>query len=209
MLGYLRIMSLSFLRYSWMAGVFFRSEQTGSFIPGCGGALISDRWIVSAAHCFVDGAGQVEDPDNVAFLLGSLDLVEGGVFDTVSRIIVHPGYDDITSANDIALLELPGPVDFEPIAIPNLNNPVPVNGETSTVTGWGVTAEGGTQSRFLMEVDLPIVAHNACVVHYESLQDGSVGENIAVCAGGSPGGGRDSCQGDSGGPLFVPRGLRR
>ena len=74
------------LRYTWMTGVFFRN-QAGNFSAGCGGALISDRWIVTAAHCFIDDSGQVEDPDNVRILLGSLDLSEGGFFGNISRII--------------------------------------------------------------------------------------------------------------------------
>jgi uncharacterized repeat protein (TIGR01451 family) len=70
-------------------------------------------------------------------------------------------------------------------------------GTTSTVTGWGTTASGGTVSQTLLEVELPIVTNADCNNVY-GIIIGSM-----VCAGGTPAGGTDSCQGDSGGPLVV------
>ena len=187
-------------RYPWMASIYFRVADN-RFLPGCGGSLISDRWIVSAAHCFVNG-GVPADPNNVAFLLGATDLTsDDGIFNVVSRIVVHPEYNPNTQENDIALLELPQPVGFEPITLPSVANPVPIDGELATAAGWGATSEGGPQSNQLLEVDLPIVAHNACLPFYQN----SLNQPLMLCAGGVPFGGRDSCQGDSGGPLFVTR----
>ena len=187
-------------RYPWMASIYFRVADN-RFLPGCGGSLISDRWIVSAAHCFVNG-GVPADPNNVAFLLGATDLTsDDGIFNVVSRIVVHPEYNPNTQENDIALLELPQPVGFEPITLPSVANPVPIDGELATAAGWGATSEGGPQSNQLLEVDLPIVAHNACLPFYQN----SLNQPLMLCAGGVPFGGRDSCQGDSGGPLFVIR----
>ena len=187
-------------RYPWMAAIYFRFADN-RFLPGCGGSLLSERWIVSAAHCFVNG-GVPADPNNVAFLLGATDLTsDDGVFSVVSRIIIHPEYNPNTQENDIALLELPEPVGFEPITLPSVANPVPIDGELATAAGWGATSEGGPQSNQLLEVDLPIVAHNACLPFYQN----SLNQPLMLCAGGVPFGGRDSCQGDSGGPLFVTR----
>ena len=187
-------------RYPWMAAIYFRVDGN-RFLPGCGGSLVSDRWIVSAAHCFVD-SGVPSNPNNVAFLLGATDLTsDDGIFSVVSRIVIHPDYNPNTQENDIALLELPDPVGCQPITLPSLANPVPIDGELATAAGWGSTSEGGSQSTQLLEVDLPIVAHNACLPFYQN----SLNQPLMLCAGGVPQGGRDSCQGDSGGPLFVNR----
>ncbi|OED41179.1 hypothetical protein AB833_10530 [Chromatiales bacterium (ex Bugula neritina AB1)] len=190
------------LRYPWMASLFFQGEGT-AFFPGCGGSLISDRWILSAAHCLIDSqTGQQLSPENVLVLLGSVDLAsDSRVFTDVSRVVVHPNYNSNTLQNDLALLELAESVDFSPITLSNSTNPVPENGERATVAGWGNTAEGGNLSILLQEVDLPIVSHNACLPFYNNL---SPVNNL--CAGRLLSGGQDSCQGDSGGPLFVPRG---
>lgn len=92
---------------------------------------------------------------------------------------------------------------------------MPQVGEISTVAGWGRTSEGGESSDRLLEVDLPIIGHNSCVLRYRGSPDPDIArlaafidEATMVCAGGAPEGGRDSCQGDSGGPLFVERGNR-
>lgn len=190
-------------RYPWMASVYFRSSGT-LFFPGCGGSLISDRWILSAAHCFVDrDTGVQQSADDVRILLAALNLAtDDGLFLRPSRIVVHPQYDPQTFKNDIALIELTTTVDIQPITLPTPANPVPQDGELATVAGWGDTAEGGSASSQLLEVDLPIVTHNSCLAFYPD----SLDQTAMVCAGGSRAGGEDACQGDSGGPLFVPRG---
>ena len=198
------------LRYPWIAAIYFREPGNGFFLPGCGGSLISERWILSAAHCFVDSAtGQQRSPDSVGFLLGNTDLTtQEGVFGSVSRIVVHPEYTAAPLHSDIALLELSEPVDFEPLTISNTANPVPQNGERAIVAGWGATFQGGGISPRLRQVDLPVVAHNACLPFYSNVSQIRLTEANIVCAGGSQFQRRDACQGDSGGPLFVPRGNR-
>ncbi|MEM7259333.1 MAG: serine protease, partial [Pseudomonadota bacterium] len=190
-------------RYPWMASVYFRSSGT-LFLPGCGGSLISDRWILSAAHCFVDReTGVRQSVDDIAVLLGALNLSsDDGLFIRASQLVVHPDYDPQTFRNDIALIELVSSVDLQPITLPTPANPVPQAGELATVAGWGRTSEGGSSSSQLLEVDLPIVTHNSCLAFYAN----SLNQNAMVCAGGARDGGQDACQGDSGGPLFVPRG---
>ena len=193
--------SVTDLRYPFMAAAFFRAPSSNLFSQGCGGSLIADRWVMSAAHCVTDAqSGRVRDADEVALVLGAPNLNSTDrIVRFVSSVTVHPEYNRANNRNDIALLELSEPVSLQPITLSNTANPVPNDGEIATVAGWGATSETGGGTRQLQETDLPIVSTNACQSLYGSIIDGP----SMVCAGGAR---QDACFGDSGGPLFVTRG---
>ncbi|MEZ4557454.1 MAG: trypsin-like serine protease [Caldilineaceae bacterium] len=153
---------------------------------------IDPTWVLTAAHCVVDWNAAT----TLYVLVGRHDLTSSaGSVVAVTRILVHPQYNDGNSDADIALLQLARPLADTTVSLA----PVPVaTGDTATVIGWGTTAEGvsSSASDVLMQVDVPIVSTAACVASY----GGSITANM-LCAGR---GGADSCQGDSGGPLMVP-----
>ena len=191
-------------RYPFMASVYFDLDGDNNFIPGCGGSILSSRWVMTAAHCMVNSeTGEQLPASAVAVLVGALDLTDltQGTLVRAQSINVHPAYNIPTSSTDIALIELSEAVDFPVITLPVAGSDVPTNDELAIVTGWGLTQEGGSPSSDLLEVALPIVSHEQCLTSYPL----SLTLDANVCAGGGASGGRDSCQGDSGGPLFVPR----
>jgi trypsin len=120
----------------------------------------------------------------------------------VSRIIVHPEYDDETMTNDLALLKLQDPLLYvvgpgvgatKPIKLPPQRSP---SSGVAIVSGWGTTSQGGQPSQALREVEVQIVNQMQCNLSYQfRVTSGQ------MCAGYLLGG-KDSCQGDSGGPLF-------
>jgi len=158
----------------------------------CGGSLVREDWVVTAAHCV-----QGESASSIEVIIGLHNVggTSGAQSRNVAEIIVHPQYSGNSLNNDYALLRLSSPItDFEPIqlATDTAHDEEPV---MSTTMGWGATSSGGSSSAYLLEVDVPI--DDSCGNYSNSEIT-----NHMVCAG-YQNGGADSCQGDSGGPLIM------
>lgn len=168
----------------------------------CGGTLIAQKWVATAAHC-VDGGMQ---PFQLAVLPGILSLKDPGAKRVaVKRIVVHPQWNPSTTDFDIALLELDSAVPTSPKAkaVPIASTQAdPAVGAKLTVSGWGATKEGGPGSVILLTADIPVVSRETC--NKAASYDGGITGNM-ICAGREQGG-IDSCQGDSGGPAITGAG---
>lgn len=178
--------------YPWHVGLV-----TSSMYLICGGSIISEDWVLTAAHC-VDGI------DIASVMIGDHDITSNSETSTarlveVGQVISHPDYDSNTFDNDIALLKLSNSLEFSREVAPVCLPPDPNNqyvGVTATVTGWGATSEGGSTSPQLQEVDVPVLSNTVCSSSYSSITSNM------LCAGLTQGG-KDSCQGDSGGPMVY------
>ena len=166
---------------------------------GCGGALVGDKYAVTAAHC-TDGV----DPQDMTVVVGNTDL--GSFNDALSfsiavkTIIQHENYDPSTTQNDISILELDEEVDLfsfpniKPVCLP-VQNKIYAD-QDAVVSGWGTVEAGGSATSVLNEVGVKIFADEDCAD-----MTGSTTEDM-ICAGVKEGG-KDACQGDSGGPLIT------
>ncbi len=177
----------------------------------CGGNLIADNWVVSAAHCLFrsdnsTGSLTQVSADTIRVILGIDNLNDSPVEElVVTNIIIHEDYDPSSqsSPNDIVLLELAHTTDTQKMDLFLQNTS---EGMNSVVTGWGATSfdplteNAGGFPEQLMEVTVPIVSNDTCASVYSAL--GGIIESSQLCAGLQEGG-KDSCSGDSGGPLMV------
>jgi len=160
--------------WPWIV-VFSFGGTDGSRAGGCGGTLVADRWVVTAAHCLERKNGQLQTADSISVVIGehtiwSDDYVsDDDDYDDIrknlelEKIILHEDYDSNTNQHDIALLKLKEPLDlsvYTPACMPASG--VDFTGETAWVYGWGTTEMGGSIVDTLRETTQTILSNEEC-----------------------------------------------
>lgn len=179
-------------QYPWLVAVGLSGDGTPYERQRCGGSVITETVVITAAHCVENAA----DADELAVFSGSVDLESDAIVETTVADfhIAHDYNEPVDFANDWALLLLDEPVDVEPIDV----GTEPTEFDTLETAGWGETGSGyPTVARW---VELPFVDDEACGDAYPGEFDAAT----MLCAGDLENGGIDSCQGDSGGPIMAP-----
>lgn len=185
--------------YPWAVALVSSGSSNAFNGQFCGGALIGNQWVLTAAHCLAPFS-----TSQVNLVIGRHDLrTDTGIRVASQQFIIHPDYNDETSDNDIGLIKLASPVTQTTIGLPTPSVISTITtGSPVTAIGWGTTMHANdvssAPSPVLLEVILPIVSQSVCALA------NNITENM-ICAG-LPEGGKDTCQGDSGGPLVSKQG---
>ncbi|KAM9294882.1 transmembrane protease serine 11E-like [Morus bassanus] len=163
----------------------------------CGASVISNTWLVTAAHCF---RGE-SDPRRWTASFGIL-LRPPKQKKFVRRIIIHERYSNsiFDHEYDVAVVELASPIEFtsdvHSVCLPEASHVFPDNA-SCFVTGWGALENDGYSVNHLRQAEVKLISTTTC--NSRQVYGGAIKPGM-LCAGYLEGH-VDACQGDSGGPL--------
>ncbi|XP_077284928.1 CLIP domain-containing serine protease B4-like [Arctopsyche grandis] len=196
--------------FPWHIALYLYSMNKLSISYHCGGTLMSNSIVITAAHC-VTAHNAPMAPNRFAIALGKFDLYSkepGAIIIKVSQVIVHENYGYTSLQNDIALLLLETKVNYNEYIQPvcmweeaNTNKQSVFN-VVGKVPGWGKN-EREELSQYLYAASVPIVDDLICFQSHEAFYSKYL-TNKTICAGYPRGNGTNVCNGDSGGGLVIP-----
>uniref|UniRef100_A0AAG5DP17 Peptidase S1 domain-containing protein n=1 Tax=Anopheles atroparvus TaxID=41427 RepID=A0AAG5DP17_ANOAO len=195
--------------FPWHVGIFQIEYRLPVY--SCGGSLVTNRFVLTAAHCVVNADnGYTLSKDIFVLQLGYHEL---GVADNctqqlgVKAVYVHPKFRNSVHRHDLAVLELERPVRFNDRILPicldtdEEDRTTEFYRNVGKIAGWGYT-EYDDVSSWLRMTDVPIVNYTRC------LENNPVGFHRTIHDGMFCGGhanGTNVCNGDSGGGLVTYR----
>ena len=204
--------------WPWIVEFFMRDAPGSNMGYTCGGTIIDEHWVITAAHCVLDNAGNKLGGFIGTFAQWRSSKDDDGEFSMEAppeNVWVHPLYGQGSGNNhDVALIRYDNSI-FEKAVKKGAAGKVAaacmpcmdyVPGDACWVAGWGTLEQGGNTPSKLQSVGVNLFSQEYCAANtlYSSIQDDE------ICAGlpdgngdGLTDGGKDSCQGDSGGPLIC------
>ncbi|XP_063911854.1 serine protease easter-like [Zophobas morio] len=196
--------------YPWIGLIKYRTKK-GDVKHGCHGSLITNRYLLTAAHCVDPNRLNIDGLNLTSVVLGEYDVrnetdcLGDDCADPIQEIPVesynmHPDYKLTTFANDIALIRMSREVEYtdfiKPICLPPKNLIAPFN-QTLLIAGWGNT-ENNVMNPTKVQARFMLRRKETCRVN----------RNLTTkqfCAGSTHN--AQTCPGDSGGPLMMRKKL--
>ena len=174
----------------------------------CGGVLISENLILTAAHCVYKKEALLEK--SASFLIGALCYPYRLGYNcgqdvediAISKVIIHPDYNNETLENDFAVIRLKHASNINPVELDRtgISSFYTIDQSLFSI-GFGL--EGASEKNVpskLKHVQLPFVPDEECVAAYQETQ--MIFDPVSMLCAADVG--EDACQGDSGGPLYDP-----
>ncbi|KAL7630286.1 UNVERIFIED_CONTAM: hypothetical protein RMT77_019570 [Armadillidium vulgare] len=191
--------------FPWQAALYFWKQLV------CGGSIINNLYILTAAHCFIDFRREKIWSIDVAKLLVALgshqredfsknkEMEEQSDIREIIQVIVHEKFDCPSFSNDIALMKMKEPLTryslkIIPICLPSSGRKF--ENISATISGWGRQHENRTLTKFLRKANVKILPNIRC---YKRV-GGIFSDDIMLCADSTH---LRTCSGDSGGPLVF------
>ncbi|CAG2224542.1 Trypsin beta,Trypsin delta,Chymotrypsin-like serine proteinase,Trypsin alpha,Chymotrypsin A,Trypsin delta/gamma-like protein CG30031,Chymotrypsin B [Mytilus edulis] len=169
-----------------------------SWSHSCGGSIIDEKWVVTAAHC-VEGSST----SSLRVAAGSTIWSEDVQTRNLKDFTMHPDYDGSASGypNDIAVIELESPLELNENVdkVDMADEDGDFAGVECVISGWGQTGSGSIPET-LQDVSMTVLSNSDCsTIWTGSINDG----HICIGSDTDISDGRSACFGDSGGPMIC------
>ncbi|EFA05168.2 hypothetical protein TcasGA2_TC015295 [Tribolium castaneum] len=174
--------------FPWLTAIF--AVTTTGLEYKCSGSLVSQKHIITAAHCVQEGRKRPQ-PERFLFVLGKLNikkwsLSEGEKMVEAEDIRIHPDYVPLTSDADIAVVILAEKIDFSkyirPICLWSEPDDVDkIVGQKGKVVGWGRDEQDNLMTAEPKQADIPVVGQEECLRSSEAFR--YITSERTFCAG--------------------------